>query len=1071
MKKNFSKGIVALALVMSGAMTSCTDEFAPNVNFGATTFINDYSKLVDAVNNLTKNMNDRFEALNTILDQGFAYVQVSIDENTGAIKAQTTTLDGTLNSVQSTLDKINTSVFNGFKALNETVVSLDEHVVYALNDNGEILKLQLDKTGKLLSAQIETSTSSLVSTLNSNNSSLVDKLSALETTINSGLVDLKVQVKATGDQLDVQLGNINSSVNAASEAQVKALGELAVKMLEGFTAVKTSVDTAGNKVVTSMDKNGNLLRTTIDSNGKLVSTTIAESVSALIKQLQNSTAALSYRLKAINSTIETGLFDIKVQVKNTGDQISVEVGNVNSSIQAASKAECEKLASLIETILNGFTVVDTQMGTMNSNLGTINTTIGDKGDLIVTAIDQNGQTIALQIDKSGNLIACQVRDSLGEIGQILADQTQTLKKRINALNEALSTGLATLTAQVNTTGVALETKLGKINTSINNASKAEVEQLSGIATQLLNGFTVLDTRLTKVNGEIKNLVSAVNANGEIIKVAIDGVGKIVEVNVCGSLADISAKLESANSTLEQKLASIAEAVNAGVGQLEITNQKLQFTVNQLTGINGSLADMKTDINNISLRANDVFEEFKTLNTKMDGVVFAINASGWLIRFGIDAVGNIIQTNVCGSLADISNKLTSNNANIVEKLQSIADVVEAGLGKIDVTNQKLQFVVNKLDGTNASLASMSTDINNISLRANDVLGQFVVLNGKIGDVITAVNTNGDIIKIAINSVGQIIETNVCGSLADISGKLTSNNNAVTEKLEAIATAIEAGFGKIEVTNQKLQFVVNQLTNMNTTASAIATDINNISLRANNILEQFVVLNGKMGDVIYAVNTNGTIIATEITKAGQIIETNVCGSLADISAKLSSHTTSMAEKLDAINTALATGLLDADGDAILFTVNATIDSLNNSLETQTQAIADAANALVEKADVIAKQIKKSGNKITASIDEVGAKIDYQTGQVYYAIGGVYSALTTLTSQQLTQLNSIIDEAQKLNATLEGVFVTTGTDGNQYTIAQLVDQAGQMLFKPLGGYGDATLADWLFAINNSLTAIANK
>lgn len=47
------KKIYPLLLVAALSMTACTDITEPTVDYGGNTFINDYSSLVDAVNNLT----------------------------------------------------------------------------------------------------------------------------------------------------------------------------------------------------------------------------------------------------------------------------------------------------------------------------------------------------------------------------------------------------------------------------------------------------------------------------------------------------------------------------------------------------------------------------------------------------------------------------------------------------------------------------------------------------------------------------------------------------------------------------------------------------------------------------------------------------------------------------------------------------------------------------------------------------------------------------------------------------------------------------------------------------------
>lgn len=48
------KKIYPVLLVAALSMTACTDITEPTADYGGNTFINDYSSLVDAVNNLLK---------------------------------------------------------------------------------------------------------------------------------------------------------------------------------------------------------------------------------------------------------------------------------------------------------------------------------------------------------------------------------------------------------------------------------------------------------------------------------------------------------------------------------------------------------------------------------------------------------------------------------------------------------------------------------------------------------------------------------------------------------------------------------------------------------------------------------------------------------------------------------------------------------------------------------------------------------------------------------------------------------------------------------------------------------
>ena len=238
-----------MLLIAALSLSACTDVTEPTVDYGGNTFINDYSALVDAVNNLNKTLKERFDALNTLLRDGMADIKVEINNNTGAITAQGESLKAGLNT-------INTTIFNGFTAIKTTIDDNGDKIVTALNENGEILRLQIDTTGNLLNATLIANAEAIIKAINDQTSTMKERFNALTTAIETGLKDIKVEInKNTGaiklldDNTQGSLGNINTSLLKIDET-----------LLNGFTAIKTTIDDNGDKIVTAMDRNGEVLR-------------------------------------------------------------------------------------------------------------------------------------------------------------------------------------------------------------------------------------------------------------------------------------------------------------------------------------------------------------------------------------------------------------------------------------------------------------------------------------------------------------------------------------------------------------------------------------------------------------------------------------------------------------------------------------------------------------------------------------------------------------------------------------------------------------------------------------------
>lgn len=360
MKKKFYPMLLIAALSLS----ACTDVTEPTVDYGGNTFINDYSALVDAVNNLNKTLKERFDALNTLLRDGMADIKLAVDANTGAI---TVLSENTKNGLKD----INTSLFNGFEALTAQLTTLTgqvtaqgEAIVYAMNQNGELLRLQIDATGKLISAQILASGNALVDVINNQGNTMAERIAALTAAVKGGFADIKVEIN-----------NNTGAITAQGESLKAGLNTINTTIFNGFTAIKTTIDENGNKIVTALNENAEVLRLQIDTTGNLLNSTLIANAEAIIKTINDQTSTTKERFNALTTAIETGLKDIKVEInKNTGaiklldDNTQGSLGNINTS-----------LLKIDETLLNGFTA--------------IKTTIDDNGDKIVTAMDRNGEVL------------------------------------------------------------------------------------------------------------------------------------------------------------------------------------------------------------------------------------------------------------------------------------------------------------------------------------------------------------------------------------------------------------------------------------------------------------------------------------------------------------------------------------------------------------------------------------------------------------------------------------------------------------------------------------------------------
>lgn len=409
------------------SMTACTEVLEPSVDYGGNTYINDYTALVKAVNDLQKSLDERFDALNTLLKAGMLDMKLAIDENTGAIKVlEATTKDG--------LDKVNTSLIDGFTVISGDLKSLEEqlklnndNIVFAINENGQLLRAKIDETGKLIEATLLANNKALVDCINSNGKTLQERLAALNAIIYAGLKEVKVSIDATTGAIKVMDTNVNNSLDTINTS-----------LVDGFTKISESVDSAGNKIVTAMNTNGQLLKLAIDEHGKLIDTSLKslnETLGKVYAALVDQTATLKSKLEALNALLENGL----AQVNTNLGKLDTDLGGIGATLdlQKAELVTMNGNLGTINTTLNTqYTAINKALGELKTELNSDFTVIGKKMDThnvnIVTAMNEYGEAIEVAINNQGYFIGTKVADFSGKQDE-LKTALESLKEAVNSL--------------------------------------------------------------------------------------------------------------------------------------------------------------------------------------------------------------------------------------------------------------------------------------------------------------------------------------------------------------------------------------------------------------------------------------------------------------------------------------------------------------------------------------------------------------------------------------------------------------------------------------------------------------
>lgn len=699
------KKIYPMLFVAALSLSACTEVLEPNVDYGGNTFINDYSALVDAVNNLNKTLQERFDALNQLLKSNMVDIKLAIDSNTGAIKVLS-------EKTEQGLKDVNTSIFNGFTTLSGKIDEQGKSIVVAMNNNGELLRLQIDETGKLLSTSLLNSTDAIVKAINDQTKSLEERFAILDASLKAGFTDVKVSVDKNTGAITLLDKNTNASLE-------KINGSLT----DGFKLLKEQISTTGNDVIYALDSNGNLLRVELGKQQEALSATIVGQTTKLIAAINDQTSTLDKRIKALSTVVETGLKNVVVSVdKNTG-AITLLDTNTQVSLNGINMS----LGKIDGTLISGFQAIQTEISTTGGN--------------IITALDKNGNLLRLELDKQQKLLSATIVTQTNKLAKAINDQTASLSSRFKALTFALSTGLVGIMLEIDKNTGAIKTldthtqaSLGTLNTTILNGFNKLNETVDDKGNKIV---TAIGTQTDAIGTQTE----AIKKQGKLLRMTITKSGKLIAAEIVGSIDTLNATLASQNTLLESKLNAINTAISSGLAKVTAEERRIGRTLLfGLTAINIQLQGTNTELQNTNA-------QLKTLNTTLK----KLNKN---LVSGFKTVANSIN-NMSGELsvklADNTTAIVNMEGSMKNNLKSLKDAVDKQGGDIVTAIDNNGVVVVAAINKNGTV--ISTAIGGV---VDAITKQTADLNKAITDGTASVVASNGKLKTAIEDAIKSLE---------------------------------------------------------------------------------------------------------------------------------------------------------------------------------------------------------------------------------------------------------------------------------------------------------------------------
>lgn len=699
------KKIYPMLFVAALSLSACTEVLEPNVDYGGNTFINDYSALVDAVNNLNKTLQERFDALNQLLKGNMVDIKLAIDSNTGAIKVLS-------EKTEQGLKDVNTSIFNGFTTLSGKIDEQGKSIVVAMNNNGELLRLQIDETGKLLSTSLLNSTDAIVKAINDQTKSLEERFAILDASLKAGFTDVKVSVDKNTGAITLLDKNTNASLE-------KINGSLT----DGFKLLKEQISTTGNDVIYALDNNGNLLRVELGKQQEALSATIVGQTTKLIAAINDQTSTLDKRIKALSTVVETGLKNVVVSVdKNTG-AITLLDTNTQVSLNGINMS----LGKIDGTLISGFQAIKTEISTTGGN--------------IITALDKNGNLLRLELDKQQKLLSATIVTQTNKLAKAINDQTASLSSRFKALTFALSTGLVGIMLEIDKNTGAIKTldthtqaSLGTLNTTILNGFNKLNETVDDKGNKIV---TAIGTQTDAIGTQTE----AIKKQGKLLRMTITKSGKLIAAEIVGSIDTLNATLASQNTLLESKLDAINTAISSGLAKVTAQERRINRTLDlRLTAIDTQLQGTNTELHNANA-------QLKTLNTTLK----KLNKN---LVSGFKTVGNSINKmsgELSVKLADNTTAIVNMEGSMKDNLKSLKDAVDKQGGDIVTAIGKNGEVVVAAIDKNGNV--ISTAIGGV---VDAITKQTADLNKAITDGTASVVASNGKLKTAIEDAIKSLE---------------------------------------------------------------------------------------------------------------------------------------------------------------------------------------------------------------------------------------------------------------------------------------------------------------------------
>ncbi|MBQ0049211.1 MAG: hypothetical protein KBT12_03085 [Bacteroidales bacterium] len=528
------KSMFTLLMAAALGMGSCNEIQEFNVNFGDRTYVNDYEDLIEAVNNNSLSLKERFEALSQILKEGFADIRVDADANNSSLGILTQAIINMDGHLTEQLGNLNSTLFDGFKSVCTQVGAMGDKVVTAMDENGNLLRLQIDATGRLINSQFVTSTSDLIKAMQNNNDHLANNVGVIDCFLEAGFAQEATALAA----IKQAIASLHSEVATGQISNQQAQTALREAIETQTTSLGTklgAIDAANKEGLATLSQKNELVHTAISSleeemkAGKKSNEDVIKELKAAIADqtasmgtkldaietaskeglanisqknelIHLALASLEREMKSGNTTLAQKLEDIETASKEglttvaqKNDLINQAIASLESEVKAGNKSNEEAFKEFKQAIADQTTSLETKLGAIETASKEGLATLSQKSELIGQAV-----TLLSEEVKAGNK---STEEAMKELRSAITAQTATLADKVSLVEAAVTTGFAGNKATMDSMTSDIKTALRDLQEEVKNGNTGTASYL----TDLVNGVTAVNTALDNVHTQLDNV--------------------------------------------------------------------------------------------------------------------------------------------------------------------------------------------------------------------------------------------------------------------------------------------------------------------------------------------------------------------------------------------------------------------------------------------------------------------------------------------------------------------------------------------------------------------------------------